>query len=181
MVTDDMAASEYLNQLLQDKTTITKMPKIFLHAERLLDEGEWNLKGTLNFDFVHSPILVSFSIFNAGSLVVAMVFRPFRVFCWHCFDHSLTLGHHRLLCSFRQQKQKFQFGHISAAPNRCWWQWRSRYFSRFYYMIQNCRLPRGNFALVPVSPKRPLQYFRKPATYFYRKVWNVQKLDTRIQ
>eukprot|EP00794_Sanderia_malayensis_P000278 gene278-903_t len=38
MVTDDMAASEYLNQLLQDKTTITKMPKIFLHAERLLDE-----------------------------------------------------------------------------------------------------------------------------------------------
>ncbi len=40
MVTDDMAASEYLNQLLQDKTTVTKMPKIFLHAERLLDEGE---------------------------------------------------------------------------------------------------------------------------------------------
>ena len=39
MVTHDMAASEYLNQLLQDKTTITKMPKIFLHSERLLDEG----------------------------------------------------------------------------------------------------------------------------------------------
>jgi len=38
MVTHDMAASEYLNQLLQDKTTITKMPKIFLHSERLLDE-----------------------------------------------------------------------------------------------------------------------------------------------
>ena len=35
-----MNTSEYLNQLLKDKTTISKMPKIFLHLERLLDEGE---------------------------------------------------------------------------------------------------------------------------------------------
>ncbi|XP_028409560.1 protein quaking-like [Dendronephthya gigantea] len=33
-----MNTSEYLNQLLKDKTTISKMPKIFLHLERLLDE-----------------------------------------------------------------------------------------------------------------------------------------------
>lgn len=38
MVLDEMCASEYLNQLLQDKTTVSKMPKIFLHSERLLDE-----------------------------------------------------------------------------------------------------------------------------------------------
>ena len=36
-----MNSSEYLNQLLKDKTTISKMPKIFLHLERLLDEGEF--------------------------------------------------------------------------------------------------------------------------------------------
>ncbi|XP_065653199.1 protein quaking-B-like isoform X1 [Hydra vulgaris] len=38
MVHDELSASEYLNQLLQDKTTVSKMPKIFLHSERLLDE-----------------------------------------------------------------------------------------------------------------------------------------------
>lgn len=40
MVPDELTATEYLNQLLQDKTTVSKMPKIFLHSERLLDEGE---------------------------------------------------------------------------------------------------------------------------------------------
>lgn len=39
-VPDELTATEYLNQLLQDKTTVSKMPKIFLHSERLLDEGE---------------------------------------------------------------------------------------------------------------------------------------------
>jgi len=34
----EVSATEYLNQLLQDKTTVSKMPKIFLHSERLLDE-----------------------------------------------------------------------------------------------------------------------------------------------
>jgi len=34
----ELSATEYLNQLLQDKTTVSKMPKIFLHSERLLDE-----------------------------------------------------------------------------------------------------------------------------------------------
>lgn len=43
MVLDDICASEYLNQLLQDKTTVSKMPKIFLHSERLLDEGMRNV------------------------------------------------------------------------------------------------------------------------------------------
>jgi len=38
MVHDELSATEYLNQLLQDKTTVSKMPKIFLHSERLLDE-----------------------------------------------------------------------------------------------------------------------------------------------
>lgn len=38
MVPDELTATEYLNQLLQDKTTVSKMPKIFLHSERLLDE-----------------------------------------------------------------------------------------------------------------------------------------------
>lgn len=38
-----MNSSEYLNQLLKDKTTISKMPKIFLHLERLLDEGEFTI------------------------------------------------------------------------------------------------------------------------------------------
>jgi len=38
MVVDEAGATEYLNQLLQDKTTVAKMPKIFLHCERLLDE-----------------------------------------------------------------------------------------------------------------------------------------------
>lgn len=33
------ASTEYLNELLNDKTTVAKMPKIFLHAERLLDQG----------------------------------------------------------------------------------------------------------------------------------------------
>lgn len=33
------ASNEYLNELLNDKTTVSKMPKIFLHAERLLDQG----------------------------------------------------------------------------------------------------------------------------------------------
>ncbi|CAH3145920.1 unnamed protein product [Porites lobata] len=33
-----VASSEYLNELLSDKTTVSKMPKIFLHAERLLDQ-----------------------------------------------------------------------------------------------------------------------------------------------
>ncbi|XP_066921990.1 protein quaking-B-like isoform X5 [Clytia hemisphaerica] len=37
-VPDELTATEYLNQLLQDKTTVSKMPKIFLHSERLLDE-----------------------------------------------------------------------------------------------------------------------------------------------
>ncbi|XP_031553130.1 protein quaking-like isoform X2 [Actinia tenebrosa] len=32
------ASNEYLNELLNDKTTVSKMPKIFLHAERLLDQ-----------------------------------------------------------------------------------------------------------------------------------------------
>lgn len=32
-------STEYLNELLNDKTTVSKMPKIFLHAERLLDQG----------------------------------------------------------------------------------------------------------------------------------------------
>ncbi|XP_032225293.1 protein quaking isoform X2 [Nematostella vectensis] len=32
------STSEYLNELLNDKTTVSKMPKIFLHAERLLDQ-----------------------------------------------------------------------------------------------------------------------------------------------
>ena len=41
MVPDELTATEYLNQLLQDKTTVSKMPKIFLHSERLLDEGEF--------------------------------------------------------------------------------------------------------------------------------------------
>ena len=36
----ELSATEYLNQLLQDKTTVSKMPKIFLHSERLLDEGK---------------------------------------------------------------------------------------------------------------------------------------------
>ena len=40
MVHDELSATEYLNQLLQDKTTVSKMPKIFLHSERLLDEGK---------------------------------------------------------------------------------------------------------------------------------------------
>ncbi|KAK3739013.1 hypothetical protein QZH41_010491 [Actinostola sp. cb2023] len=31
-------STEYLNELLNDKTTVSKMPKIFLHAERLLDQ-----------------------------------------------------------------------------------------------------------------------------------------------
>lgn len=46
MVHDELSATEYLNQLLQDKTTVSKMPKIFLHSERLLDEGKqlgWKL------------------------------------------------------------------------------------------------------------------------------------------
>lgn len=33
-----VASPEYLNELLSDKTTVSKMPKIFLHAERLLDQ-----------------------------------------------------------------------------------------------------------------------------------------------
>lgn len=32
-------SSEYLSDLLSDKTTVAKMPKIFIHAERLLDQG----------------------------------------------------------------------------------------------------------------------------------------------
>ena len=40
MIPDELTATEYLNQLLQDKTTVSKMPKIFLHSERLLDEGK---------------------------------------------------------------------------------------------------------------------------------------------
>ena len=40
----ELSATEYLNQLLQDKTTVSKMPKIFLHSERLLDEGKFRKK-----------------------------------------------------------------------------------------------------------------------------------------
>ncbi|XP_057307074.1 KH domain-containing RNA-binding protein qki.S-like isoform X1 [Hydractinia symbiolongicarpus] len=38
MVQDELSATDYLHQLLQDKMSVSKMPKIFLHTERLLDE-----------------------------------------------------------------------------------------------------------------------------------------------
>ena len=59
MVVDDMSASEYLNQLLQDKTTIAKMPKIFLHAERLLDEGKDRFDVSWFCGFVLTPLIRS--------------------------------------------------------------------------------------------------------------------------
>ena len=40
------ASSEYLNELLSDKTTVAKMPKIFIHTERLLDQG---MEGSYGF------------------------------------------------------------------------------------------------------------------------------------
>lgn len=46
-----VASSEYLNELLSDKTTVSKMPKIFLHAERLLDQGKRCLLLRVNFKF----------------------------------------------------------------------------------------------------------------------------------
>jgi len=56
MVHDELSATEYLNQLLQDKTTVSKMPKIFLHSERLLDE---EINRVRNDIFCPSSFLVS--------------------------------------------------------------------------------------------------------------------------
>lgn len=46
MVQDELSATDYLHQLLQDKMSVSKMPKIFLHTERLLDEGNKQIQLT---------------------------------------------------------------------------------------------------------------------------------------
>ncbi|EDO28641.1 predicted protein, partial [Nematostella vectensis] len=51
------STSEYLNELLNDKTTVSKMPKIFLHAERLLDQGHsWDKDVFLRINFPFTEI-----------------------------------------------------------------------------------------------------------------------------
>lgn len=56
------ASNEYLNELLNDKTTVSKMPKIFLHAERLLDQGmdhrKQLLHTTLNYKLNYLTVVI---------------------------------------------------------------------------------------------------------------------------
>ncbi len=42
MMTDSATTAEYLAQLLKDKKQLAAFPNVFLHLERLLDDG--NLK-----------------------------------------------------------------------------------------------------------------------------------------
>lgn len=41
---DDRNSPEYLSQLLKDKKQIQAFPSVFVHLERLLDEGKNRLK-----------------------------------------------------------------------------------------------------------------------------------------
>ena len=38
---DERNTPEYLSQLLKDKKQIQAFPNVFLHLERLLDDGKW--------------------------------------------------------------------------------------------------------------------------------------------
>ena len=40
---EDRNSPEYLAQLLKDKKQIQAFPSVFMHLERLLDEGKWQV------------------------------------------------------------------------------------------------------------------------------------------
>ena len=41
IVTVDRRSSEYLAQLLSDKKNLQIFPNVFMHVEKILDEGKW--------------------------------------------------------------------------------------------------------------------------------------------
>ena len=41
-IKEDRSSPEYLAQLLKDKKQIQAFPNVFLHAERLIDEGKFS-------------------------------------------------------------------------------------------------------------------------------------------
>lgn len=99
-----MNTSEYLNQLLKDKTTISKMPKIFLHLERLLDEGE--SPSYLHFIRQHFQIRKPFILYAFCQLRVFLLFRSKESQSQHNgnrltneFVECSTLGHPVILNS----------------------------------------------------------------------------------
>lgn len=54
-----VASPEYLNELLSDKTTVSKMPKIFLHAERLLDQGTVLRQVNFKFNIIITAVIIN--------------------------------------------------------------------------------------------------------------------------
>lgn len=53
--------ADYLAQLLKDRKQVTAFPNVFIHVERLIDEGKWKLKRVADVFFLFlaptSPIL----------------------------------------------------------------------------------------------------------------------------
>lgn len=41
---DERNTPEYLAQLLKDKKQIQAFPSVFIHLEKILDEGKWKMK-----------------------------------------------------------------------------------------------------------------------------------------
>lgn len=65
---DDRNNPEYLAQLLKDKKQIQALPNIFVHVEKLLDEGKSNL-----FQISDRPLLPAISD-RADSIVLKLKF-----------------------------------------------------------------------------------------------------------
>ena len=70
---DDRNTPEYLAQLLKDKKQIQALPNVFIHTEKILDEGKFSYgKATsevfnkcLQLRFIFRPVIM-FSFFFVG-------------------------------------------------------------------------------------------------------------------
>ena len=53
----EINTTEYLAQLLKDKKQLAAFPNVFIHLERLLDEGKFNNDFTINQSFITSKCI----------------------------------------------------------------------------------------------------------------------------
>lgn len=54
-MSNTQSIADYLAQLLKDKKQLAAFPNIFLHVERLLDEGKQQLEPAQTDDVISSP------------------------------------------------------------------------------------------------------------------------------
>ena len=70
---DERNTPEYLAQLLKDKKQIQAFPSVFIHLEKLLDEGKWRCKmlyetfQDLNFNFRVEFSLIKLNLLSKSS------------------------------------------------------------------------------------------------------------------